>query len=346
MAERAGIVVVGAGVMGAATAYVLARAGHEPVVLEQFELGHARGSSHGEARIFRFVYDDAHWVAQAQRALPLWRELEAETGEAILRTTGSLDLGPGTDVRAAALAECGVEFELLDGADLPPPLRIDGGTAALVQRDGGVLNAERAQRAFLRGLSVRERTRVTGIEDDGRVHLDGETIDAQAVVVTAGAWVSRLLEPLGISPPVTPTRESVAYFSLASADGLPTVIDWRLPEGYGLPRPGDSVYALPSPDGLKVGVHRTGPPTDPDEEGVVDPEAVRCARDWVARHVEGAGPEPHRTETCLYTNMPDESFVLDRQGRVVVGSPCSGHGFKFAPLVGRELASLALEALE
>jgi len=345
VAERAEIVVVGAGVMGAATAYALARAGRDVVVCEQFELGHARGSSHGEARIFRLVYADAHWVAQAQRALPLWRELEVESGEEILRTTGSLDLGPGTDERAAALAECGAEFEILDGADLPSPLRIDGGMAALLQRDGGVLNPARAERAFLRGLAVRERARVSRIEADGCVHLDGATIEAQAVVVTAGAWVSRLLEPLGISPPVTPTRESVAYFPLAAPDGLPTVIDWRVPEGYDLPRRGDSVYALPSPDGLKVGVHRTGPPTDADEEGVVDREAVRCARDWVAQHVEGAGPEPHRTETCLYTNMPDESFVLERQGRIVVGSPCSGHGFKFAPLVGRELASLAIEAL-
>jgi sarcosine oxidase len=344
--ERAEIVVVGAGVMGAATAYALARAGHQAVVLEQFELGHTRGSSHGEARIFRFVYDDPHWVAQAQRALPLWHELEAETGEAILSTTGSLDVGPGTDERVAALSACGVEFDILDGAELPAPLRIESGTPALVQRDGGVLNAARAQRAFLRGLTVRERARVTGIDDDGRVHLDGETIEAQAVIVTAGAWVSRLLEPLGISPPVTPTRESVAYFPLASADGLPTVIDWRVPDGYALPRPGDSIYALPSPGGLKVGVHRTGPPTDPDEEGAVDPEPVRCARDWVVQHVEDAVSEPHRTETCLYTNMPDESFVIERQGRLVVGSPCSGHGFKFAPLVGRELAALALEVLE
>jgi sarcosine oxidase len=344
--ERAEIVVVGAGVMGAATAYALARAGHEAVVLEQFELGHARGSSHGEARIFRFVYDDPHWVAQAQRALPLWRELEAETGEAVLTTTGSLDVGPGTDERVAALSECGVEFDVLDGADLPSPLRIERGTPALVQRDGGVLNAARAQRAFLRGLSVRERTRVARLDGDGRVYLDGETIEAQAVVVTAGAWVSGLLHPLGINPPVTPTRESVAYFPVAAGYGLPTIIDWRLPEGYALPRPGDSVYALPSPEGLKVGVHRTGPRTDPDDEGTVDPEAVRCAGDWVAEHVDGAGPEPLRTETCLYTNMPDQSFLLERRGRVVVGSPCSGHGFKFAPLVGRELAALALEVLE
>jgi sarcosine oxidase len=346
VAERAEIVVVGAGVMGAATAYALRRAGHEPVVLEQFELGHARGSSHGRGRIFRLVYDDAHWVAQAQRALPLWRELEAETGEELLRTTGSLDLGPGTEKRAAALAECGVEFEVLDGGDLRAPLRIERGTPALVQRDGGVLDAARAQQAFLRGIRVREHAPVTAIEEDGRVRLDGTTIEAQAVVVTAGAWVAQLLEPLGIGPPVTPTRESVVFFQLAGRDGLPTVIDWRVPDGYDLPRRGDSVYALPTPDGLKVGVHRTGPPTDPDEEGIVDREAVRCSRDWVARHLDGADAEPSHVETCLYTNMPGESFVLERQGRVVVGSPCSGHGFKFAPLVGRELASLALQVVE
>ena len=123
------------------------------------------------------------------------------------------------------------------------------------------------------------------------------------------------------------------------------MIDWRVPDGYDLPRPGDSVYALPSPQGLKVGVHRTGPPTDPDEQGSVHPEALRCASDWVGRHVEAASPEPVLTETCLYTNMPDESFVRERYGRVVVGSPCSGHGFKFAPLVGEELAALALEAV-
>jgi len=345
VAERARIVVVGAGVMGAATAYALTRAGHEPVVLEQFELGHAHGSSHGRARIFRFVYDDPHWVARAQRALPLWRELEAESGEEILRTTGSVDLGPGTEERAAALVACDVEFEVLDGGELRSPLRIEPGTPALVQRDGGVLDAARAQQAFLRGIDVRERAPVNGIGDDGRVSVDGTTIEAQAVVVTAGAWVGPLLEPLGIRPPVRPSRETVAYFPLAAQNGLPTIIDWRVPDGYDLPRPGVSVYALPTPDGLKAGVHRTGPPTDPDEEGVVDPEPLRCARDWVARHVDGGGAEPLRTETCLYTNMPDESFVLERRRRVVVGSACSGHGFKFAPLVGRELAGLALEAL-
>ena len=345
MDERAEIAVVGAGVMGAATARALARAGHDVVLLEQFELGHTRGSSHGEVRIFRLVYADPQYVRMAQRALPLWRELEAESGEQILTTHGSVDLGPGTDERVAALSECGVEFDVVDGIDLASryPLRIEGGTAALLQRDGGVLNAAAAQRAFLRGARVRERARVTSI-DEGRVQLDGGAIEARAVVVTAGAWVSRLVEPLGIRLPVTPTRETVAYVAVENGDRLPTVIDWRVPAGYDLPRPGDSVYALPSPQGLKVGVHRAGPPTDPDEEGVVDAEAVRCASDWVERYVEAVEPTPVGTETCLYTNMPDESFVLERHGRIVVGSPCSGHGFKFAPVIGEELAQLSIEA--
>src|SRR5205085_1144594 len=117
------------------------------------------------------------------------------------RTHGCLDLGPGTDEGVAALAECGVELDVLDGADLSPPLRFERGTPALVQRDGGVLDATRARQAFLRGIRVREREPVVGLGDDGRVRLDGTTIEAQAVVVTAGAWVGPLLEPLGISPP-------------------------------------------------------------------------------------------------------------------------------------------------
>jgi sarcosine oxidase len=345
------VVVVGAGTFGASLAWMLARAGETVTLVDQFEPGDARATSGGESRLMRCSHGtDAAYTQTAHRARALWRELEAESGEAILSTTGSLDLGPGTDERVAALSECDVAFALEDGADLASryPLRIEGGVAALLQPDGGVLNAARAHGAFLAlarrgGAQVFERARVLAVEGDGHVRLEGGSIEAQAVVVTAGAWVSRLLEPLGISPPVTPTRETVAYFPAPT--GLPTIIDWRVPEGYALPRPGDSVYALPSPEGLKVGVHRTGPPTDPDEEGAADPEAVRGAADWVAEHVEGADPTPLRTETCLYTNMPDQSFVVERQGRLVVGSPCSGHGFKFAPLVGRELAGLAAEVL-
>jgi sarcosine oxidase len=352
MGRDAEVVVVGAGVAGLATAYALARAGREVVVLEQFEVGHARGSSHGHARIFRLVYDHPHYVRLAQRALPLWRELERETGRAVLRTTGSLDLGPGLEERRRALEACGIEFEVVDGGEVGArhPLRVPDDLVCLAQADGGVLDAEAAQLAFLesarsRGARLLERTRAESVEDEGGaalVRANGRELRAGAVVVTAGAWVNRLLEPLGRALPVVVTRETVAYFSLR-ADGLPAVIDWRAQPGHAVAAAVGSIYALTSPEGLKVGVHRGGATADPDEAGEPDPEVVARAAEWLERHCPAADPEPVGSETCLYTNMPGESFVLERTGRIVVGSACSGHGFKFAPVVGERLAELALE---
>ena len=350
MALDAEVVVVGGGISGLATARALARSGRDVLVLEQFEVGHARGSSHGRARIFRLVYDHPDYVRMAQRALPLWRELERETGRELLTTTGTLDVGPGLERRRRALEECGVEFELVAGGDLGDghPLRLPDDVVALAQADGGVVDAEGAQLALLdsaRGAGARlsERTRVESVEDGGDaaiVRAEGRELRAGAVVVTAGAWVNRLLEPLDRALPVLVTRETVAYFPLA-ADGLPAVIDWRVPAGSGRAAAVGGVYVLASPEGVKVGVHRAGPPADPDEAGAPDPEVVACAAAWLEQHCPAADPAPLRSETCLYTNMPDESFVLERRGRVVVGSACSGHGFKFAPVVGERLAELA-----
>jgi sarcosine oxidase len=137
---------------------------------------------------------------------------------------------------------------------------------------------------------------------------------------------------------VTPTRETVAYFGHDDPLSLPTLVDWSDPT---------ALYALASPgQGLKAGLHHTGPVIDPDEEGAVDAEIVARLAAGVRERYVRAAPEPHGAETCIYTNTSDESFVLERHGRIVVGSACSGHGFKFAPLIGERLADLAVEALE
>ncbi len=180
-----------------------------------------------------------------------------------------------------------------------------------------------------------------------RLETTGGSVVARAVVVTAGAWAPRLLAPLGIELGVVPTRETVAYVDLPRAATLPPVIDYeRLPApgSAGLSRIGQAGYALAAPGvGLKVGLHHAGPVTDPDDDPLPDEAIARWALEWAHGRYPDAG-EALGSETCIYTNTADESFVLERHGRIVVGSACSGHGFKFAPLVGRTLAALAAEA--
>jgi monomeric sarcosine oxidase len=335
------VVVVGAGVMGAATARALARRGHDVTVLEQFAFGHGRGSSHGESRIFRFSYPDPVYVAMAMEALPLWRELEQETSGELLRTTGGLDRGKPLDDHVNALKECGAECEVLEPEQVEarfPWLGREGGPV-LFQGDGGVIAAAQAVRACLRsaeahGADLRDETRVTAIEPAGgrvTVRTSDGPVEAEVAVVTAGAWAKPLVAPLGIDLPTRPTRETVAYFEL-DEPRLTTLVEWGDP----------AIYALPSRPGvMKAGEHVAGPTTDPDEEGQANAESVAKLRAWVARRFPRADPAPRYAETCIYTNTPDESFVLERHGDVVIGSPCSGHGFKFAPLIGKRLAALA-----
>jgi sarcosine oxidase len=343
-----GVIVVGGGVMGSSTAYALARHGIDVTVIEQFPLGHDRGSSHGTARIFRFSYPDPTYVSMAQEALPLWRALESEVGERLLTVTGGLDTGKALDDHARALDVCGATFEMIDGGDACerwPELSFDRGTPVLFQPDAGVVAADRAVAAFAHGArgagaTVMDGTRAIALEDANggvTVRTDAGELRARAVVVAAGAWARGLLATAGIALDVRPTRETVAYFGLGGERVPPTLVDWGSP----------SIYALPSPgDGIKAGEHRAGPTIDPDIPGAIDDRAVERVARWVAERWPRADPRPHRAETCLYTNTPDEHFVLERHGRIVVASPCSGHGFKFAPLIGRRLAGLVRTALE
>jgi len=337
--------VVGAGIMGSATAWRLSRRNRSVALLEQFEVGHDRGSSHGAARVFRFSYDDPWFVRLAMEALPLWRRLEDDAGQAVLRVTGGFDLGPPERLAAhqEALDAVGAVWDLVEGSEVarrfsgvaPPP-----GAALLFQPDAGVIAADLAVRAFVRcavdrGVELHERSRVEEFRPSGdgvEVVTGRETFRADAAVVTAGAWARPLLAGGEIDLPVTPTRETVAFFPAEGSEAFPVLVEWT--EG--------PLYALPSPgQGLKTGWHHTGMPTDPDRRGKVEDRIVHRMSEWVAERFPGARPQPHHAETCIYTNTADERFILERHGPIVVGSACSGHGFKFAPAVGERLAALA-----
>jgi sarcosine oxidase len=193
------------------------------------------------------------------------------------------------------------------------------------------------------GADLREETTVRSIEPAGDgvelVISTEEAVRATAAIVAAGAWNPPLLRMVGIDLPVQPTLEQSTYFE-HGPEGLPTVIDWTA----SMTQP---PYLVPDPftaGEFKIGIHRSGPPVDPDARSFdPDPVRERLAVDWM----EGLVAAPAaiaRSETCLYTIAPDEDFVLDRVGPVVVASPCSGHGFKFSPLIGAVVADLATGA--
>jgi sarcosine oxidase len=316
------VAVVGAGVMGCAAAWALSERGVEVTVHEQFELDHTRGSSHGQTRIFRLAYPDPYWIRFAQEAYAGWQELDPD----LLGLYGLVELSPDPELLSTrALEETGVPIRLLDsdgvralGATLP-----DGWTA-LHTADAGVVFSERARHRFLESAGV-------DVETNRRIASTDE-LDADVVIVTAGSWVRDLVSDL----PVNVTRETLAYFH---CEGPPRacVVDLSAETRT------HAMYSLHDPvHGLKAGWHHGGSETDPDTEGEPDPAIVERITSWVRERFPDVDPTPIEAQTCLYTSTPDQSFILERRGRVVVGSACSGHGFKFAPAVGRRLADLAL----
>jgi sarcosine oxidase len=330
---QAEVAVVGAGIMGSAAAYALARQGRDVLLLEQFHIGHPHGSSHGRSRIVRLAYPEVEFIELAREAFAGWRDLEQESGQDLLELKGLLELVESSKQSTRdALAAAGADYELLDAAEARSrwPVGVPDGWTALFQPEAGIVRADLAHRAFIDGALAHGAR----LEEDTRVESLDE-LDAKVVVVTAGPWIRSFFPDL----PVSTTRETVAYFR-REGDPLPVVArldpDTR----------GHLIYSLHDPlHGLKAGVHHAGVTAGPDEHGDPDPAVVKRVTEWIARTYPDADPDPVALETCMYTTTADERFILERRGKIVIGSPCSGHGFKFAPTIGSRLAAMATDIL-
>ncbi len=343
---------IGAGLLGSATARALAARGVPAVALEQFGAGHHRGSSHGATRIFRLSYPDHSYVRMAMLAQVAWARLQADAGEELLVTTGGLDAGPEAGACAAALAECGAEHAWLTGPELAgrvPGIAARPGERLLFQPDAGVCLAGRAVAALQRlarrdGVPLREHTPVLGIERGGDgvlLHTAAGEIEARVAVVTAGPWAEHVLAgAVSRVPRLMPTLQQIRYYrAVEPGRGWPTLIEWpeRGPDWYVGPAAG-------SAPGVKVAAHVARRAVDPRQGPFpdIDPALEAQADEYVRTRLPGLVPSGMAPETCLYTMTADEDFILGREGPVVVGGGCSGHAFKFGPLLGEILAGLAL----
>ncbi|MEN0103660.1 MAG: FAD-dependent oxidoreductase [Curtobacterium sp.] len=351
-------VVIGGGVVGAATAYALATRGERVLLFEQHGRGHHLGSSHGATRIFRQGYADPEYVALTTRALERWDALETASGETLLDRTGAVDHGRPevVDAIAAALSDAGIPHETLTqeaAAARWPGLAFEG--HVLAHATAGRIRSADAIEVFLTlaertGLAeLRFDTRVTGIEDHGDTvtvsssEPDGTVLrtTTRSVVAATGSWapalVGDLLAARGASlPAIRVTQEQPAHFpSHLADDAWPSFVHY--------PLDGGDVYGLLTPgEGVKVGFHGTGPVVDPDaRDFTAVPEELERLQAYVARFVPGVDPTEPSPISCLYDNSPDDDFVMDRRGPITVATGFSGHGFKFAPLLGEMLADLA-----
>ncbi len=344
--ERFDVAVVGAGAAGSAAARSIAERARSCVLLERLEPGHAEGSSHGSARIFRLAYHHPDYVRMALQAREAWRELESASGTELLTVTGGIDIGTRADEAAAALEAAGVEHAWLSADEVPerwPALEPPSGRA-LFQADAGVCAADLTLETLVRlardaGAEIRANTEVETIvagTDGAQIQTSEGTLHAEAVVVAAGGWNGPLLARSGIPLPLTVTLEQVLYVERTDAAPMPTVIEWTTPARYALADPRANV--------LKAGEHHARRVVAAEDgRHDVDDGGIERVTAWIAERFRDAGTNAS-TETCLYTNTPDEDFVIDRIGPVVISSACSGHGFKFTPLIGTMLAGLATGA--
>lgn len=355
--------VIGAGLMGAATAWQLAVRGQDVVLVERDEPANAQGSSHGSARIFRHAYPDGLYTDLVVRAGAYWDRLEADSGRTLIDRVGCLDHGrtrnPGQ--LAAVLERAGVEHALHtsdQAAGLWPGIAFS--TPVLHQPRAGVIDAHETVASMIElavgaGARVLTRWPVSGVERLGagfRVSGPvGSAIDTSHVVVAAGGWLPDLLArlpwPAGAAvavPPLTVMQENAYHFPYRDPEQRwPTLIHKDEMQVYSLPGGRDAGFR-----GQKLAEYNGGRALGSAalQDGRIDPDNRERVIEYVRRNMPGLVPEPYAETTCLFTNTPDEHFVLDTLDGITLVSPCSGHGAKFAPLIGALATDLAIGTTE
>lgn len=346
--------------MGSATAHQLARRGRRVLGLDRWTPPHAFGSSHGQTRIIREAYfEDPRYVPLVQRAYEAWRELERDASCPLLLETGGLMIGPPDGVLVAGARRSAdqhhLRHEMLTAAEIRarfPALAPDDDMVAVWEPRAGVLFPEAcvaAQLAMARrhGATLQCDEPVLRWQPSGdgvRVVTARGAYEAASLVLTAGSWTRSLLPDLVL--PLTVARQTLYWFTPQRNAGA--FAPERCPIHLWEHARGRYIYGFPDlGEGVKAARHHEGTIADPDTiDREVRAEEVDAMRAMVARYLPDAAGALRWAAVCMYTNTPDEHFLVaphPTHAQVLIASPCSGHGFKFAPVVGEALADLATQ---
>ncbi|MFC5649582.1 N-methyl-L-tryptophan oxidase [Paenibacillus solisilvae] len=359
------VIVIGLGSMGSTTAYQLAKRGQRVLGLERFGSPHDQGSHHGGSRIIRQAYfEDPAYVPLLLRAYELWEEIERESGTNILNITGGLMMGSENSLTVKGSIESAkawnLSYEILDAKEINRKFTTftpANGTIALYEKKAGFVRPENSVLAHLlqaekHGAELRFYEPVIRWE----AHPSGEEVivttadgvyEAGRLVISPGAWAPNVLEGLGLKLQIE--RQVMMWFAPTNGiepfrlDQFPIYI-WEAEDGmqfYGFPS-----FGL-SGEGAKVAFFRMGQPCTAEtiDRTVYDFEIARM-REYIGSRIPQLNGKFLQAKTCLYSNTPDEHFVISlhpEYKQVAIGAGFSGHGFKFASVVGEILADLATE---
>ena len=353
-------IVVGSGAMGSAVTYHLANRGLRTLNLEKFHLNHVNGSSHGKSRIIRTAYHEhSNYVPLVKRAFELWYELQDQSGNDLIRITGGLMFGtPDSELVSGALrsaSEHSVQHKLLEAHEITEQFQVfrpSDEEVAILEPNAGILFPERcikAHTALARNAGAEFHFNEPVLKwqadrDTIVARTQKETYVADSMIFAAGSWVAELLPDLNL--PLQCERQTVFWFKplqdaeLLSAARMPVFI-WQQ-------RGGNYYYGVPDMgEGVKAAEHHAGEFASPDSiRREITQEDELPVRGFLKRHIPLAGGEIVSSTTCLYTNSPDGHFLIDfhpNYRNVIIVSACSGHGFKFATVIGELVSDMLLE---
>ncbi|WP_141432266.1 N-methyl-L-tryptophan oxidase [Bacillus sp. 03113] len=360
MEKHYDVIIVGAGSMGMAAGYYLAKQGINTLLVDSFDPPHVNGSHHGDTRIIRHAYGEGReYVPLAIRAQTLWYELEKEANQKVFHQTGVLGFGPKgsafIDEAIASANEYSLQLEILQGTEIMerwPGITLPEDYLGCFEPASGVLFSEDCIRAYRKlaiesGATLLTNTQVEDIdihESSSTIHTASGSYSADKLIISGGAWNKKILSSLKLDLPLQPKRQTVGWFESDEALYQSSVFP-----AFFVDMPIGIYYGFPSFDGagLKIGRHDFGQDIDPDtinREFGIYPEDEDYIRNFLKTHMPQAEGKINQGRVCMYTKTPDEHFIVDlhpEYSHVIIAAGFSGHGFKFASVIGEILSQLA-----